>query len=215
MADLRDALERRSRAFDVEPGFLERTLERRDALRRRRRIVAGSVALLIALAGISVAYLVFRGGAGTPAVRPIVTPRPTIQEGVYWTRSLTRHEVMRTILDRGYSRAEARRYYFDMIPIFTDEIRMGLVVQDGFWIQAARANGGEQEAGWSGTFQIVGSDRVVAEGYGCTITYRFDVADGTLMLDVLEETGEAPECGQGDLVAQTAIFESAPFVRDA
>ena len=214
MPDLRDALERRSREFDVEPGFYERTLERRDAIRRRRRIAAGTVALLVALLGVSAGYLAFRTQRGTPAVRPVETSPPTIPEGIYWTRSLSRQEVMQTILDAGYSRKLAREYYFDHIPIFTTEVRQGLLLQDGFWIQTARVGSGEQEAGWSGTYEVTRSDRVIATGYGCTITYRYDVSGETLTLEVLSETGDSPECGAGDLVAQTAIFESAPFVRD-
>jgi len=73
---------------------------------------------------------------------------------------------------------------------------------------------GRKEACWRGTFRVTGPDTLQAYGYGCTITYRSSIPGRTLILDVIGETGEAAECGPGDLVAQTAIFDSAPFIRE-
>jgi hypothetical protein len=215
MPDLRDVLERRSRDFDLEPGFLQRTLERGERIRRRRRVTSGIVALVIGLGGVTLALTTFRGDpGGVPLDRPSTTQvLPIIPDGVYWTRPISRSEISTTLADAGFSVHEAKEFFFRPGLPFRETIRFGLVIQDGFWFQTARADSGRKEAGWSGSYRITAPDTVVARGYGCTITYRFALSGSSLTLDVVSETGTSPECGQGDRVAQTAIFDTAPFVR--
>jgi hypothetical protein len=214
MRDLRDRLERRSERFDLPAGALDRTIARGARRRVRRRIATGAVALAVAAAGIAIAVTALPGAPRSPGANATPSVAATrVPDGVYWTAPLSRPTIESTLADAGFSRGEARRYYFRRALPFTRWIEQGLVVQDGFWFQTARSDSGEREAGWSGSFRVVARGRIEARGYGCTISYAFSLAGRTLSLDVLDETGTGPECGPGDLVAQTAIFESAPFVR--
>ena len=63
--------------------------------------------------------------------------------------------------------------------------------------------------GW--LVRAVGPHRVVATDNVCTITYRFSLSGDVLELHVLRETGPPSECGL-DVVPQTAIYETAPFI---
>jgi hypothetical protein len=112
----------------------------------------------------------------------------------------------------GFTRRQAEQLYFDHLSIPMDPwIRQGVVIQDGFWFQTATNAGGQEEAGWGGSFEQVGPDRIVATDNVCTITYRFSLSGDVLSLEVLRETGPRSECGL-DIVPQTAIYETAPFI---
>jgi len=72
MPDLADLLERESRRVDLEPGGLERLARRRDHRERSRRVVAGALALVVAVAAVA-ALLRADGTQGGPA-GPSPTP---------------------------------------------------------------------------------------------------------------------------------------------
>ena len=59
---------------------------------------------------------------------------------------------------------------------------------------------------------MLDGERIRATAYGCTIIYSYTFDGSELTLRVLKERGGAPDCGHGDTVAQTAIFDPAPFV---
>jgi len=215
MSELRERLVERSERFDLPPDALQRLLERGSRIQRRRRITVSVLALTVAVAGTFFVLSAFRSNDRLPANQTSPTPKQlaTIPDGIYWTQPLTRAELVATMTKAGFSRREAQRFYFDHLTVsFQRWIRMGLVIQDGFWIQTARADTGEQEAGWSGSYRVIGPHIVQASDSGCTISYRFSLSDRTLRLHLLRESGDSPDCGHGDLIPQTAIFDSAPFV---
>jgi len=216
MSDLGERLDRRGDRFALEPGALDRTLARGHRVRRRRQIGTTVLALVLGVAGLFYVASAFRGEGPVPADHgaPADPSSRSIPDGVYWTRPITRKQLLATMTAAGFSKRDASTYYFDPTLAFRRTIRVGLVVQDGFWFQTARSDSGAQEAGWSGTFRVVGSGRVQARGYGCTITYRFSISRRSLTLHLLRESGTNKECGRGDTIAQTAIFDSAPFVRE-
>jgi hypothetical protein len=214
MADLRQQLERLSEGFHLEPNAIERMFVRAERVQRRRRLSAAVVAIVIGVLGITAGIRAFPNGTVPVDTSPSPSPAaaPTIPEGVYWTRPLKRPEVMDVLTRAGFTRAEAVEFFFSRALAFGPTLAEGLIVQDGFWVQTAKNASGRQEAGWSGSFEVVNDHRIRATGYGCAITYRYGLQGDTLTLNVLRETGSSPECGHGDLVAQTAIFDVAPFV---
>ncbi len=217
MSDLRDRLERRSERFELEPGALQRTFDRGMRVQRRRRIEAGLVALVVGMLGLFVAISTFGNGAHVPVDRPSpsVVTIPSIPEGSYWTQPFTRAQVLASIKAAGFSRRAAERYYFRALTIpFAGRIQQGLVIQDGFWFQTARNAFGDEEAGWGGNYIVTGPHTVQASNNVCMITYRFSVSGDKLTLRVLHETGPRSMCGDGDAIAQTAIFDSGPFYRE-
>jgi hypothetical protein len=216
MNDLGRQLERRSERFEYEQGALDRVFDRRRKLQSRRRLVAGALALVIATSGTLVALWAFGGNAPKPAVEPPPpTVVPSIPDGTYWTKPVTRAEVTSVLTDAGFSHREAKKYYFNALTIPFDRwIRQGLVIQDGFWFQTARNASGADEAGWGGDFVVTGPRTLRASDNVCAITYRFTVSGGVLRLRVIRDVGPRTECGTADLVAQTAIYDAAPFLRE-
>ncbi len=214
MSDLRERLERRSEHFELPPDALQRTLDRGTRRRARRRIGTAVVALAVGIGGLAAGLSALPRGRSAAATGPTPSREAvaTIPDGVYWTHPITRSTIESTLREAGFSRRQAARYYFGPGLRFDRWIRQGLVVQDGFWFQTAESDTGKREAGWSGSFTVTGPHTVQAKGYGCTITYSFSVSGRTLYLHVIGETGSSAECGPGDLVAQTAIFDPAPFV---
>jgi hypothetical protein len=75
MPNVADVLERESRTVDLEPGDLERLLGRRERKERNRRVRAGAVGVIMAVA---VGILLFRSlkSHEVPA-NPPVKPRPS------------------------------------------------------------------------------------------------------------------------------------------
>jgi hypothetical protein len=214
MSDLRQRLERRSERFELEPGALDRTLDRGLRIQRRRRIGAGLVALAIGVAGtIAVTTSMHGVNVATDRVSPTSRPMTTIPDGVYWTPRISRGDILSTLQDEGYTRKQAERWYFSNTLSFDHWIRQGLVIQDGFWIQTAQVDTGQQEVGWSGTYRISGPGEIEAGDTDCTNTYRFTLSEDTLALRILSDEGPPPMCGPRDMIAQTAIFDVAPFIR--
>jgi hypothetical protein len=215
MSDLRERLVRRSERFDLEPGAIERVFDRRRKIQRRRRIMAGALALAFGAAGTIVVLTAFHGDGQQPADHGSPTPiaLPSIPDGTYWSPPVTRGQLLASMIGAGFTRREAKRYYFDALSIPIDPwIRQGLVIQDGFWFQTARDASGHQEAGWGGNFRVIGPNIVQAAATDCTITYRFTLSGSSLTLHVLRDVGQSDVCRSEDRVAQTAIYDPAPFV---
>lgn len=214
MSDLRDRLERRSERFELPADALGRLFERGVRVQRRRRTTAAVVALAIGAASAVLAFSSIGKLGEAPASQPPPTPQQTrtIPDGTYWTSAITREQVLSTIRAAGFTPRQARKLYFDPLTIpFGEWIQQGLVIQDGFWFQTARNSDRQEEAGWGGKFVVLGPHRVQATDNVCTITYGYVLSGDSLTIGVIRETGPPSECKM-DVVPQTAIYESAPFV---
>lgn len=216
MSDLGRQLERRGERIAFEAEALERLFDRRRHIQTRRRLVSGALALVIATSGVLLALAAFGGSVDRPADEPPPAKvLPSIPDGTYWTRPVTRAHLMEVLTEAGFTRREATKHYFDALTIpFDRSIRQGLVIQDGFWFQTARNAAGEEEAGWGGNFVVMGPRTVQASDNVCMITYRFTLSGDVLRLRVLHDVGSRAECHTSDLIAQTAIYNAAPFIRE-
>lgn len=69
------------------------------------------------------------------------------------------------------------------------------------------------ETTWDGRYDITADDMFAAGDNGTMyLTYRFEISDDELTVDMIAD--EVPGAGRlGDSIAQTVIFESAPFAR--
>jgi hypothetical protein len=69
--------------------------------------------------------------------------------------------------------------------------------------------------GWSGTYQVIDTDTVVATDPCSPITYDYALDADQLTLDMVSDEcqGFAGDSGEEDLIAQTVIFETAPFTK--
>ena len=71
--------------------------------------------------------------------------------------------------------------------------------------------------GWAGTYEVVDDTTIRARGGVGTITYRFAVDGNQLVIDMIQLslTGKTEADVWADRIAQTVIYESLPFTRQA
>ena len=86
-----------------------------------------------------------------------------------------------------------------------------LRLANGGWTHLDSYNGGAEEAGWRGTYEVIDDDTVVARAPGTVITYDYAFDGEQLTLDMIDD--QCGSCGDdvGELIAQTISFETAPF----
>lgn len=90
--------------------------------------------------------------------------------------------------------------------------------EDGQLIHTAAVEGGQPEVGWSGEYEIVDEDTFVAGDPGdLYIEYTYAIDGDQLVLDMVRD--DYPAVSEnvlaGEIYAQTVIYESAPFIREA
>jgi hypothetical protein len=170
---------------------------------------------LLLLVGLSACDDTESGAASTPSgseATPTVASSQgsadgDLVEGVYRTDPLTADDILAAAAGAGFTDEEAAPF----ATFFEESVVYELVLADGSWTQAARVDGGAADVGWRGTYDVVDADTVVASDECGAVTYGYTVAGEMLTLDVLEDA--CP--GADELVAQTTIFESGAFTRQA
>ena len=128
-------------------------------------------------------------------------------EGVYRTDPLTADEISAAGAAAGFSDADVAPF----ATFFQESVVYEVVLADGSWTQSAIVDGGAPDVGWRGTYEVTDDGTVVASDECGDITYGYAVAGDVLSLDVLDD--ECP--GTDELIAQTTIYESGPFTRQA
>jgi outer membrane protein assembly factor BamB len=99
MPELRDVLEREGRSVRLDPGAFDRMLERQQRVARRRRVVAGSFGVAIAIAIVVAAVLLPRGDGGpVPADTPI-TPSTVRDLAPRWSGDMGAPAAPPTVVD--------------------------------------------------------------------------------------------------------------------
>jgi hypothetical protein len=144
-----------------------------------------------------------------------VDSQAVLPQGTYWTPPLTRPQLLATMRSHGYATTRAAQRFFKDLGPFSSTVRFGIHVKpNGIWDQFEQRDGGRKELGWSGAYHAKGADQMTVLGYGCTVTYGIHhLAGGAIGIRVLSDQGPSNEglCGPQDLVAQTAIYETAGF----
>jgi TRAP-type transport system periplasmic protein len=129
-----------------------------------------------------------------------------LPEGVYRTRELTPDEVIATGVDAGFDRADVEPH------ADFDSAVFGLRLADGVWDILQSYDGNFENVGWHGTYEVVDSDTVIATDPGgeCSITYSYALNGDQLTIDMVDDPCFPGEVGEQ--IAQTVIFETAPFI---
>jgi hypothetical protein len=221
MSDLGPQLEREGAKVELAPGALGRFDAR---LRRRqqvRKVGVSIVAVVVAVVGIGFAVKTFGGDApavpATPAPSPSARNSDVLPPGTYWTSPITRPQLVATLRARGFGAGDVDRFFvFEDLGTFSRTVRFGIRVErGGLWTQFQQRDQRSVEVGWSGAYRATAPGELAALGYGCTITYGIHRSEGQVGITVLDEQGPPmpATCGHRDLVAQTAIYQSAPFER--
>ena len=132
-----------------------------------------------------------------------------LPEGVYRTPVVTVDEQIATALDAGFTEEDVNAFFAAGDP--ADTHQMTLRLANGGWTQLDSYNGGAEEVGWRGTYEVIDDDTVVASAPGTVITYDYAFDGEQLTLDMIDD--QCGPCGDdvGELIAQTIIFETAPF----
>jgi hypothetical protein len=134
-----------------------------------------------------------------------------IPEGLYRTPELTRDDLLAAGLDAGFSEADVNAF-LDADGTHST-VQFGLLLADGGWTQRVAFDGDADSVGWRGTYEVVDEDTVIATDPCGPITYDYTVDGDVLTLDMVDD--QCVEGGVGDQIAQTVIFESAPFTLQA
>lgn len=93
---------------------------------------------------------------------------------------------------------------------FVDYIVYEIAIGARGWTETEIADGLPWGTGWTGTYRMTDQTTVIAtdSSGACDVTYAMDVSATALAIAVNDDS-----CGTGDLLAQIAIYEAAPFHR--
>ena len=142
--------------------------------------------------------------AATPAVPP-ASPDP-LAEGDYVTGPLTAEMMVAAVEAHGLDPADARSLVAE--EGFTENEVVTMRLAGGQLTLLQSIDGGTATVGWQGAYEFVDDHTFVADD-AFPITYGFRWEGDKLHISVLKDLFPDPM----DLVAQVAIYESAPFTR--
>ena len=163
----------------------------------RRGSLVGTV-LISAVAGL--ATFGYSAAATVPTDDGELLP-----EGVYRTPEVTLDQQIATALDAGIAEEDVNAFLGAGDPADTHVI--GLRLADGGWTQLDSYNGGAETVEWRGTYEVIDDDTVVATDPCGSITYTYAFDGEQLTLDMIDDQCD----GVDEQIAQTIIFETAPF----
>ena len=142
--------------------------------------------------------------AASPSV-PQASPDP-LAEGDYVSGPLTAEMMVASVEAHGLDPADARSFVAGEGYKENEVVTMRLA--DGQLTLLQSMDGGTAAVGWHGAYEFVDDHTFVADD-SYPITYGFRWEGDQLHISVLKDLHPDPM----DLVAQVAIYESAPFTR--
>jgi hypothetical protein len=178
MTDYRRGLEREGERFDLAPGALDRLFDRRKRKNRNQRVGAGLVALVVLAVGAWGAISLLGGLASHP--RPASSQRPTPARQLYQEIAGT-YTITLSNADPGVSaKGMAGTYTVRLLP--NGVVRLSAPV-------GALAEGPSPSAI---NYRLTGSEFTINAFVniscpGTVGTYRWELADGRLVLTPLDE----------------------------
>jgi hypothetical protein len=203
MSDLRDALERESGRYDLAPGALERTFDRRRRRSQRRRVEAAVVAL--AIAGSSVWAAVSLGGLGKG---PSIPASPsTLIQGTWRSRELSERDVVRAFVAAGGTAKVGRAFFAQLGDGAEHYAVITLRFEGGSFVEFESSDGGPPITGYEATYTVSRNGILTVAARTCTGTYSFGVEERRLRLTVIHQ------CGRQEGVYNTTLFASFPFAK--
>ena len=152
--------------------------------------------------------------APTTAAKPSAAPSPSapaaspepLPEGDYVSAPLTAEMMVAAVEAHGLDPADARSLVAE--EGFTENEVVTMRLADGQLTVLQSIDGGTPTVGWQGAYEFVDDHTFVADD-GYPITYGFRWEGDKLHMSILKDLFPDPM----DLVAQVAIYESAPFTR--
>jgi len=144
----------------------------------------------------------------SPVASPSATPATDVLTGTWKTGVVACAEENAAIKKAGFTKAQLASTDWDAtacsnaVPPFTLRFKDGKLV--------LFENG---DVGWDGFYKVVdaGTFSAAEVANDFILTYHFAIDGDRLTIDVISD--QATENQLGDFVTQTAIYESAPFIR--
>ena len=132
--------------------------------------------------------------------------------GTYGTPPLSRERLRRAALAEGFRPADVDAYLTDQFPGVRN-VRWYVETQNGAWTAYSTADGGAPTGQWSGVYDLPDTATIVADGELCRpLTYDYRLSGDTVRFVLVDDPCTKRE-DVGELIAQTVIYESAPFQR--
>jgi hypothetical protein len=139
----------------------------------------------------------------------------TLPEGTYQTPPLTLAQLEAAAVAAGLAEGDvdvALSDYGD-----ARAITFTLQIGDGTWTEFETVDDTPPNVEWSGPYEVVDAGTVVAGEPPCgPITYDYQLDGGQLSIVVLDDAcreGDGDTVPVGELIAQTMIYQTAPFTR--
>jgi hypothetical protein len=156
--------------------------------------------------------------AGTSEPGPTTAASPSsdsrLPEGTYRTAELTVDQLVAAGVSAGFDQTVvedhlARGDGGERTAVLT------LKLEAGRWTLFEAFDGRPAEMGWSGTYQVIDVDTVVATDPCGAITYDYVLHADELTIDMVADEcrGLDEESPDGELIAQTILYETAPFAK--
>jgi hypothetical protein len=203
MSDLRDALDRESQRYDLAPGALERTLERRRRKAQRRRV--GAVVVGLAIAGVSVWLAVSLGGLGK---RPSIPASPaSLLEGTWQSGKLSEQDIVRGFVAAGGTAEEGRAFFSQLGGGAKQYAVITLRFEGGSFVEFESGDGGAPVTGFEARYTVSKEGILTIASPRCTGTYSFRVEGRRLRLTLIHQ------CVRHDGPYNTTLFASFPLTR--
>jgi hypothetical protein len=143
-----------------------------------------------------------------------VTGAP-LPEGTYETPPLTTDQLRTTALSAGFTQAEIdENLGYDGVRSVT----FTLQILNGHWTEFETVDRAPPKVGWNGPYVVADGATIVAGQAPCgPITYDYRLVGDQLSIMLLDdecrEGGSEASTPVGELIAQTVIYETAPFTR--
>jgi hypothetical protein len=154
------------------------------------------------------------GQEGSATVSPSQEPAAPL-EGTWESGEVTQADLYAAGETLGLSRSETKANFWGAPSVLP--LTFEVTIQEGRWVQTQVRTDGVEEFGWEGTYQIGVDGTVIATDPCGSVTYECSLSGDTLTIDMLENENECAGSGgdtrDGELLAQTLIYESTPFTR--
>ncbi|HEX2361154.1 MAG TPA: hypothetical protein VHI11_03675 [Jiangellaceae bacterium] len=156
-----------------------------------------------------------------PTAEPDVTPAaatessdPLLPDGTYQTSELTADELIATGVSAGFDPAAVE----DFVRVHNGIERTAVYtikLEAGRWTQFEELDGRPAEQGWTGTYQVINADTVTATDPCGSITYDYALQADQLTIDMVKDEcqGFGGGSSEAEQIAQTVIYETAPFAK--
>jgi hypothetical protein len=131
--------------------------------------------------------------------------------GTWETDKLTESQVVRAFIAAGSSESVGHAFFSQLGQPYSGGVThnyavITLVFKDGLTTELESGDGGAALEGSSGTYAIGSNSKISLTSGSCTGTYRFEVSDHTLRLNLVQQ------CADPDGIFGTVIA-SFPFHR--